>query len=362
MKKGVLLILAMILVLSFCACGSQPAAPTQETTESTEPVAEEIDYSQYMCPWTEDVVAKAKADGKMHYYFMAGEGIHISLEQQNVDKWGDSCLIVFPDGQTMLVDSGPTNYGPVLVRNLQQMGIKHLDYMLVSHPHSDHQHGVFLEENIENGVLGLIGIGKVFYRGSPASTKEGDNLVEQVCTARNIPLEIIEKGDVIQFGEVTMEVLWPMEGTSQYIVSSGEINDKSIVVRFDYKEHSSLFAGDLYVAGEEFMMKMIDDTKLDVDFLKVPHHGHPTSSSTPFLTAVSPELAVAMGRVPITTNLRNLYEALGIELRYDLIDGYIYVSADANGVLSYEKTRDNSPTENLNTPSASLLPPDGTAG
>ena len=355
MKKFLCFFLCILMVLSLCACNTTPApAQTTETTAATEPAQ---DYSAYMCPWNTDVVSQAIADGKMHYYFMAGEGIHISLNQQNVDKWGDSCLIVFPDGKTLLVDGAPKAYGPVLVRNLQQMGIQHLDYMLVSHPHSDHQNGVFAEENIENGVLGQLGIGKVYYRGSPQSTKEDDNLVENVCNARNIPLEIVEQGDVIQFGQVTMQVLWPMIGTSEYQVPGGEINDKSIVVRFDFLEHSSLFAADLYYAGEEFMMQMNTPEILDVDFLKVPHHGHGTSSSTQFLAAASPELAVAMGRVPIPANLRKIFSGMGIQLLYDLINGYIHVAADKNGTLTYEHTRQNDPTEQLNTPSASLLPP-----
>jgi len=356
MKKRLILLITLAMLLGLCACNAPvetPATTTEATTAPTEPA---VDYSPYLCPWTENVVEKAKADGKIHYYFMAGEGIHISLNQQNVDKWGDSCLVVFPDGKTMLIDGGPTNYGPVLVRNLQQMGITHLDYMLVTHPHSDHQNGVFAEANIEEGVLGKIGISQVYHRGSPTTSNEKNRLVDIVCEERNIPLEIVEQGDVLQFGDVTMQVLWPMIGTSTFEVASGDINDKSIVVRFDYQEHSSLFAADLYYAGEDFMMKMNKPELLDVDFLKVPHHGHGTSSSTAFLAAASPELAVAMGRVPIPANLRKIFAGMNINLLYDLINGYIHVAADKDGSLTYEHTRQNDPSEELNTPSASLKP------
>ena len=104
------------------------------------------------------------------------------------------------------------------------------------------------------------------------------------------------------------------------------------------------------------MMKMNKPELLDVDFLKVPHHGHGTSSSTAFLAAASPELAVAMGRVPIPANLRKIFAGMNINLLYDLINGYIHVAADKDGSLTYEHTRQNDPSEELNTPGASLKP------
>ena len=154
-----------------------------------------------------------------------------------------------------------------------------------------------------------------------------------------------------------MKVLWPMAGTSEYLVSKSDINDKSIVFRFDFREHSSLFAGDLYFAGEDMLIQFNKAEDLDADLLKVPHHGHATSSSTKFLMAVSPELSVAMARVPIPLNLRKTYTSLGGELLYDLVNGYIHIAADADGVMEYETTRNHDPNlqSELNIPSDSLV-------
>ena len=60
-----------------------------------------------MTPFIRDVSAEAVADGKIHYYFMSTEGFVTSpTAADNIYKWGDSCLIVFPNGETMLVDTG----------------------------------------------------------------------------------------------------------------------------------------------------------------------------------------------------------------------------------------------------------------
>lgn len=359
MKKLLCLCLSLVLLLGLCACGNTAEPETTPApTETTAPV-EEVDYSAYMCPWTAEDLSAARSDGKMHYFFMAAEGLHISRNQQNVDKWGDSTLVVFPDGKLMLIDTGPSAYGPVLLKNLQQMGVEHLDCIFVSHPHSDHQLGAFGEENKDGGILDLIGTDKVYWRGAGIGSSEKDQIVGNVCAEKNIPCEVVEQGSVIEFGEVTMQVLWPMVGTSDLMVPAGQINDKSIVHRFDFGEHSSLFAADLYFAGEEMLLQFTKDELLDVDFLKVPHHGHPTSSSTQFLTAASPELSVAMARVPITSSLRKLYNSLGSELLYDLIHGYIHVTADGEtGEMTYTTSRNHDPAlqSELNIPSDSLPP------
>ena len=374
MKKAFCLILASFLMLGLIGCGetgaeesSAPvetttAAPTETTasvpTEPADPLAVS-DYTPYLCPWTAADLEKARSDGKMHYFFMAGEGIYISLGQQNVDKWGDSTLVVFPNGQLMLIDTGPTRYGPVLLKNLQQMGVEHLDYILISHPHSDHQNGAFAPENKDGGILDLIGVDQVYWRGAGASSSEKDLMVETVCKEKNIPLQKLAKGDVLEFGDVKMTVLWPRPEDTILFIPSGDINDKSMVHRFDFKEHSSLFSADLYFAGEEQLLYFTEDHSiLDADLLKVPHHGHATSSSLEFVQAVRPELSVAMARVPVKATTRALYRELGSEFLYDLIHGYIHVTADAEGNMEYTTTRDHDPDRQaeLNTPSATLMP------
>ena len=357
MKKFFCVLLTVLLLTGLAACGE--AAPEETTTAPTETTApaDTMDYTPYLCPWTAEDLSAARSDGKMHYFFMAGEGIHISMNQQNVDKWGDSTLVVFPNGQLMLIDTGPTKYGPVLLRNLQQMGVEHLDYMLITHPHSDHQHGAFADENKDGGILDLIGVDQVYWRGGGISSSEKDMMVAKVCTEKKIPFEVIEQGDVLQFGEVTMTVLWPAAGTSQQpLVPSGEINDKSIVHRFDFQEHSALFTADLYVAGEKALIAATDPALLDTDFLKVPHHGHGTSSSDALLSKVTPELSVAMGRVPIPQTIRLGYQVINSQLLYDLVNGYIHVTADAEGNMDYTTTRNHDPNKQseLNIPSASL--------
>lgn len=332
MKRTAIWLLVILCLLSgFCGCG--------DTTVQSE----EKDYTPYLCPWDMDVVAQAKADGKLHYYFMAAEGLFEG-------KWGDSCLLVFPDGTTLLLDSGVKGYGPVLLWNLQKMGITKLDYIIISHPHSDHQNGVFHPDNMETGVLGNIPVGKVYFTKIVSTFRDDHSYVEDACVAKNIPCEILEKGSAMQLTEaVSMEVLWPAAGTKDKVFTTAqynlEINQNSMVVRFDFGDHRALFAGDLHSVGELLCMVSNGAEKLKADFLKAPHHGQDTSSSRDFLAMVQPQLAVVTSGKDVVEQVQNTYKEQNIELLYDYALGYIHVSADRAGTMTYETSRNNAQTE-----------------
>ncbi|MBR4863809.1 MAG: MBL fold metallo-hydrolase [Oscillospiraceae bacterium] len=306
-----------------------------------------------LCPWNYNVVEKAVQSGEMHYYFMSGEWHAYSGGNSEPEKWGDSCLIVFLDGQTMLIDTGVTQYGPILVENLKRMGVTKIDHLVISHPHSDHQNGAFSNKNNTSGVglLDQFAIGQVYHRGGYDSQNlVSSQLVETVCAERNLPLQILEMGDTLQIGEVAIQVLWPKVGTSEKDttgVNAAATNNTSVVMRFDYKNHSSLFTGDLYTEREAELIKTYEADVLDVDLLKAPHHGNGiTSNSEAFVNAVSPEIAVATGFEAISASTELYYSNAGATLLGDRTYGYIHVTTDGE-TMDYETSRTSAFTEGL---------------
>lgn len=329
MKDKWIAIITALCLLSALLAGcteAEPPATTEplQTTEATEPEVQPL-----YCPWEYDV--SEKADGKLHYYFMASGGIKVNTSST---KWGDATLIVFPNGTTMLVDSGQVGYAPVLLENLKRMGIEKLDYLLLTHSHSDHINGAVTE----GGLFDTLPIGQVYISGVYNGKLnlyndriEDSHIVDKLCEEKGIPVQILQQGEALDFGDVTMRILWPDKAlVNQEIVGTEEVNNGSLVLRFEFGEHASIFPGDIYVSAEEALLEAYKDAPelLRAELLKMPHHGGNTSNSMDFAAAVLPELAIGSGYTSVTGKIKSVYEVCGSEILSDKKNGYIHVVTD----------------------------------
>ena len=326
MKKVLSVTLVVLLLLACCGCVSsqEPAATQPDQQETTEPTQEtQVIYA----PWKEDVSKLARDTGSIHYYFMASHGMFIDAEANWPLKWGDSCLIAFPNGELMLIDGGKGPMIDVLVTSLKQMGVETLDYVILTHCHKDHGNGIIED----GGVLDNFTVKNVYWNGVHNSAWQ-ERGIEERFAQKSGGLQLLKKGDTMQIGEVSMEVLWPLEEEIDKVYTvDTDLNNTSLVLRFDYKDHSALFAGDLYTSGEELLLADCEE-KLDVEFLKVPHHGAVTSSGTFFVFAVSPKVAMATGFESVATSVQNRYDGMGTKLLYDQYNGFVHVYSDGTQI------------------------------
>jgi len=51
---------------------------------------------------------------------------------------GDCTLIITPEGETMLIDTGEDSQSNTVIAYLDICGVKTIDYLVLTHPHSDH--------------------------------------------------------------------------------------------------------------------------------------------------------------------------------------------------------------------------------
>ncbi len=192
---------------------------------------------------------------------------------------GDSTLICAGD-KTILIDAGENNKGDEVLLYLNRLGITKLDYVIGTHAHSDHIGGL---DTVINGIE----VENIILSDLPEkmvpTTKTYTDLLEAIDN-RDVNLIVAEPKDTYNIGGGTLTLLSPVDDDYK------DLNDFSIVSRFDFGNKSVLVTGDAEEKAEKDILQ--SGAYLNADILKVGHHGSDTSSSKAFLDAVSPEIAV----------------------------------------------------------------------
>lgn len=152
--------------------------------------------------------------------------------------------------------------------------------LVLSHPHADHVGGAASVVR----WLRPRAIWDPAYVGGTTSYR--DALV--MAAARRALWRRVAPGDSLRADGVSVRFLAP---DSAWTTSLADPNEASAVVLVRFGRVSMLLTGDAESAEEDWLLRNARDM-LDVDVLKVAHHGSRTSSSERFLDAVTPELAL----------------------------------------------------------------------
>lgn len=244
------------------------------------------------------------------------------LEVKYIDVGqGDAVFIRCPEEKhNLLIDSGDNKY-PQSKKNFQQFlrdelktNGAPLHLVVASHPHSDHiasmlwvltnyDVGTYVDCGFkhETDMFGFLDVerraqvdaGKILYiKGRDSSFDEID-----ICP------------------RLTIRLIQPSAQASL-----SHMNDRSVAVRIDFGTNSFLFVGDLEKHAENVMLNQFTDSekeRLDVDVLKVGHHGSDTSSTANFVLAASPKIAViSCGKKETGTNERYKHPRLSTVRTY----------------------------------------------
>jgi len=190
---------------------------------------------------------------------------------------GDAILINFENHYQILIDSGISNK-KILSELSQVMPAqdRFLEVVIATHYDKDHVGG--MRAVLENYKVGL------FLDNGQFSKTEAATVVIDLLKLKNIPHQKVLENSRIELGEKAVLNFFNPDG------NKGEANDNSVVVRLDFKENSFLFTGDIGFKTEQDLIK--DGHNLDVDWLKVGHHGSKNSSGAAFLKKVTPLKAI----------------------------------------------------------------------
>src|SRR5690606_37320624 len=225
--------------------------------------------------------AKHEGDGSWHFVLLdVGQGLA---------AYGANCK------GSWVYDAGPRFSdhfdagAAVVVPNLEKMGIRHLDYLLISHGDSDHAGGL-------DSLLASLSVGALV-SGEPA--RLGSTSDAETC----------HEGQVFQWEGATAHVLWPPHDLPRSYVA----NRRSCVLQVQAHGWRMLLTGDIDADIERRLVRRYGE-ELRADVLVLAHHGSKYSSTPVFLRAVQPKVAL------VSAGYRNRFRHPPPETRKRLAD------------------------------------------
>jgi beta-lactamase superfamily II metal-dependent hydrolase len=182
---------------------------------------------------------------------------------------GDAILIRSPEGKLALVDAGATFPAEALRRH----GVRSLELVVASHPHSDHIGGIA-------GVLRALPPRFYLDNGVPHTTSTYSLVMAHLQQSDITYLQATERR--LELGTVTLHILPPP-------AQAAGLNDQSVGIVVEYGDFTALLTGDAGTAELEHFLRV---GVPDVTLLKASHHGARDGVSPAWLAAAQPEIVV----------------------------------------------------------------------
>jgi len=180
---------------------------------------------------------------------------------------GDAILLQPPRGDPILVDGGPP--GGAAVDALRDLGVDRLAAAFATHDQLDHVGGLY-------EVLAEIPVTRLVHARP---------IPELVAVARAAATRVSRtaEGGSFQFGDVSVDVLWPPSADLEGPVE--DLNHHSLVLAARFAGYDALLTGDA-----ELEQTHLDPGPLDV--LKVAHHGSDDAGLEALLAHSAPRVAL----------------------------------------------------------------------
>ena len=260
----------------------------------------------------------ARGDGRLHVTFLdVGQG--------------DSALVVFPAGSTLLVDAGGLSASSafdigdrVVAPVVRDAGVRRIDYIALTHGDPDHIGGA--------GAMVREFRPREVWEGIPVPRSAPLTTLRMAAQAGGARWANVYRGDRIVIDGVEVVARHPAAADWE---RQKVRNDDSLVLELRWRDVSVLLTGDIGRAAEPAVASVTPPARRRV--VKIPHHASLTSSTPEFLAALRPQIAIASaGRAnhfghPVPEIL-DRYRAIGAEIFRTDQDGAVLMATDGQSI------------------------------
>ena len=240
---------------------------------------------------------------------------------------GSSTLIQTPKGVNIVVDGGgfsdisSFDTGRYIIAPfLWKKRIKTIDYVILTHPESDHLNGLIF-------ILDNFNVKTLIKNNDTRDTITYETMM-QICKKHDIRIyNPLDHGKNMDLGFIRLKFFDSLKEVFSY-----NFNNNSLVFKLIYNDFSILFPGDILELREKNLSKK-NHIDLSSDIMLAPHHGSFSSSSKVFLEKVHPSsVIISCGRhnrygFPSQKVLKR-YKTMGIDIFRTDKHGALFVSSD----------------------------------
>ena len=229
-----------------------------------------------LVPCAVSLAALAAVFAVSHYAMLNDNGT------VNVMDVGNGQSIVVTSGENaVVIDCGSygtsDNAGNLVNELLRSNGRRTVDYLVLTHLHSDHSNGAVR-------LINMIEVKNLIVPDNYADT-DADAFAESLLTAakgRGVNIIFLSEDTAFEAGNIRLNVFASSE--------RGKRSESGIIVRASIDDYDMLVTGDVEMSVERELVKTHDVS--DTELLIVGHHGSKYSTSDELIEAAEPELAV----------------------------------------------------------------------